>query len=107
MGDNRNLRCGTRLQGGQVYSEYCSVTGFRLHRKITAVFGNDAIRRRQAQAGAAEFGSEVWVEDTRQDIGGYAAPVVMNGNPHASVCARSVFEDHVFRANLDDSAFRH
>src|SRR5450432_4896344 len=92
MGDNRNLRCGTRLGGGQVYSEYCSVSGFRFHRKITAVFSDDAIRRRQTQAGAAEFSSEVWIEDTRQDISGYAAPVVLNGNPHASVKARSVFD---------------
>ena len=79
LGDNRSLRCGTLLRGWQINSEHGSDPGFRFPQK----YGNDGICGRQTEA-AAGFGSEVWVEDTREDIGGYSGARTSPPAAHSS-----------------------
>ena len=74
--------------------------GFRLHREIAAVLGNDGIGGCQTETIAAGLGGEIWVEDTGKNIGGYSVPVVENGDPDVRIA-------QVFGTNLDDPAFRH
>ena len=76
---------------------------------MPGMFGYDRVRGCQTESGADRLGSEVWIEYSREDIGGDAAAVIADGDPdiRARVGSLTIAEDHVRRPYFNDSALRH